>query len=740
MREVRHAACLGALLLPLLALPATGNEGQAAAGAGYTVEVPRLSSPPTLDGHLAAAEWDGAARLDGFVQLEPQEGAPASEATEVRIGYDPANLYIGIRGHDSEAGAMVANILTRDGDLSYDDSIEIVLDTYHDRQSGFLFATNPLGVQVDALVRREGEEINFDWDGLWSCRAGRDAGGFTVEIAIPFRTLRFPRSGEQVWGINVTRLIPRKQEVSSWKPMSRDYGHYARYKVSQFGQLTGLEGLEPGRRSLFKPYLVAGWEDQNEEMKGDEVVEVGLDAKVNLTTDLVADFTVNTDFAEAEADDQRVNLTRFPLFFPEKREFFLEGANLFYVGERPEPYRDAEDFLFFSRRIGLTDDGGREIPVLGGAKITGQMGDLGLGFLNLTTDGETFRDPESGTFTEPRTNYTVVRLKQDLLGGSYVGFMGLNTDPSGLDYNRVAAADWDFELREHLRTGGFLARSSGADEEGDEWAGYADLNWDSKHSRVRLAYTDLGDGFRDELGFFPRLGVKKLRADLNAVLWPDGGRVRTAWFTYDVDYVTDQAGNLETRAQGLQANMFFRSSAGLAFKAFDDREVLTAPFEVARGVVIPAGTYDFRNYFVGFQTNYNRPLGGAGRVLAGDYFDGDIVQAFGALVYRPVAGLFTAATYERTEVDLPAGSFTTELSLAEVTYSFNPRLSTRAWLQWQSEENLLGRLVVKWTYRPGADFFFIYEDLQDLTDPLDRFDRRVGIPGRSILTKTVFVF
>ncbi|HLE83092.1 MAG TPA: DUF5916 domain-containing protein, partial [Thermoanaerobaculia bacterium] len=305
--------------------------------ASWVLDVPRLASPPVIDGRIDEPEWTGAAQAEGFVQLEPEGGAPSTEPTRLWLGYDGGHLYLAVRADDDEPGKVVAATLARDGELTHDDTIEVLLDTNGDRRTAFLFATNPLGVQVDALVRAEGEEVNLDWDGLWSTRASRDAGGYSVEIAIPFRTLRFPERPVQTWGFNVARVIPRKREVTFWKPMSLDYGFYARYKVSELGTLTGLEGLEPGRTWLAKPYVLGAWHgDRPVGPEGGEL-DGGGDFKWNLTTDLTADLTWNTDFAETEADNQEVNLTRFPLFFPEKREFFLEGASLFYVGERPVP-------------------------------------------------------------------------------------------------------------------------------------------------------------------------------------------------------------------------------------------------------------------------------------------------------------------------------------------------------------------------------------------------------------------
>ncbi len=728
-------------LLPLTGIPAAGEPAPEVGNEGrYVVEAPRVAAAPVIDGAMAAGEWDAAAVVTGLTQLVPDEGAPATERTEVRIAYDAEHLYFGVRAWDSEADQLVANTLNRDGLLDYDDAIHIILDTFHDRKSGFLFATNPLGAQIDALVRQEGEEINLDWDGEWRCAASRDPEGFTVEIAIPFKTLRFAAAGEQVWGFNIRRSIARKQEEVFWKPMSKTYGFYARYKISQFGELSGLRDLGSGRRYQLKPYLAAGWEDQNTGRTGDEVLEAGLDVKFRLTSELVADLTVNTDFAEAEADVQQLNLTRFPLLFPEKRGFFLEGANLFYFGDRPEPYREADNLMFFSRRIGLTDHGGQAIPVLGGVKLAGEAGLYSIGALHVTTDETAYLDVLDERRIEPLTHYSVLRVKRRLFERSSIGLIGLNKDPDGAGANRVVGADWDFAFGKNLKTGGYLLRSSTPGLSGEDWAGAADVGWDSKHARMRFAYVEIGRHFNNEMGFVPRLGIRHLRADLNAILWPEKGPVRQAWFLFDIDYITDTEGAIESRLRTLQANGFFHNSAGYSFKTFDHLEVLTAPFEIHPGVVIPPGSYSFRNYFFGFQTDYSKTLGGAGRLLFGDFYDGELVQTFYGVLYRPIDGLSLAGYYERTEVELVAGEFVTGIFQGDLNYSFSPVISTKASYQWNSEKNSRLRLLFKWTYKPGADFFVVYEDLRDLTGPLDRFQRQVGVPGRSIMSKIVFAF
>ncbi len=707
----------------------------------YVVSPVRFATPPVIDGKLGDPIWQTAAKLGDFRQLIPNEGEAATEPTEVYLGYDEDNLYIGARCHDSEPDKIFATALSRDSEILYDDTLQVIFDTFRNGRNGFLFSTNPAGVEFDALVRNEGEEVNANWDGIWTVRSAKDAGGWSTEMAIPWRTLRFPSRPEQDWGFNVERFVSRKQERSFWKPMQLAYGFYASYKVSQFGELTGLAGARQGSRFHFAPYLLAGGErpagDDETTTKG----RLGGDLKVNVTSDLVADLTYRTDFSETEADEANVNLTRSPLLFPEKRPFFLEGASLFYFGDRPEPHHpNDENFLFFSRQIGLTPDGRAEIPLLGGVKLTGHEGSYDIGALSLQTEAVHGPDGYGGRIDEPRTTYSVLRVKRGIGESSAIGILGISKDASD-HQNRVGGVDWDVALGPSLRNGGYLAKSSTPGISGADWTGSTDLYWDSRNLRFHYVYTEVGEGFNDELGYLNRIGVRQYRADNNVIIWPERGPFRQAWFTYNLDYITDRrTDQVQTRINNVQANAFFRNAAGISFKAYDDLEVLTTPLEIKRGLFIPAGSYDFINYFVGFQTDYTKAAGAAGRLAWGDYYDGHYLQTLGYANYRPVPGLLAAITIQHTEVDLKEGSFTNDISLGELDYAFSPRLAARLWVQWDRGANLRGKLDVDWEFRPGSKLFVVYQDIRSYIDFFDPRQPVFGTPGRQLLTKIVFLF
>ncbi|HEX5718381.1 MAG TPA: DUF5916 domain-containing protein [Thermoanaerobaculia bacterium] len=696
----------------------------------------RFETAPVIDGRLDDAVWKTAEHLTDFLQLEPYDGKPATEATEVFLGYDQNHLYIGIRCHDSEPKKIVTTTLTRDSDMTYDDTVQILFDTFRDRRSAYLFVTNSGGVQVDGLVRSEGEQISLEWDAVWNVRGSKDAGGWSTEMEIPWRSLRFPERPEQEWGIMIERLVARKQERTFWKLPTKSW--YARWKMSEAGTLVGMEGVRPGSRYHFAPYVVGGAERHDFKDSTSSITDIGGDLKINLSSDLVADLTYKTDFSETEADQQEVNLTRNPLFFPEKRSFFLEGASSFYAGQRPDPEHASEYYLFFSRRIGLSDDGRAPIPILGGAKLTGQVGKYSVGALAVQTEDIRMADGYGGFIEAPRTNFTVGRVKRDLGNGSTFGLIGLSKDYDGY-HNRTFGADWDILLAKNLRGGGYLAQSSTPGLEGTDHAASANLYYDTRNLRLHTEYIDIGEDFNNEMGYMGRTGIRSLRTDYFWIFWPERGPFKLVWFTYDYDYIEDRTTNeIQSRFSHIQYNSYFRNSSGFAYKYFIVTEVLTQPFEIQKGIVIQPGHYDFSYHFFGFQTDYTKPLGAVGRVAWGEYYDGHYTQTFYYLAYRPIPGLIIDGTYQHTQINLSAGRFESDIVLGEVIYAFTNRIAARAWWQWTKDANTRQKFDVTWELKNGTKLFFVYQNIDTQIDFFNPRQPLFGIPGRSVSLKTVF--
>ncbi|HEX9653740.1 MAG TPA: DUF5916 domain-containing protein [bacterium] len=434
------------------------------------ISVNRNGRAPKIDGYLSKNEWKNAAVIFNFTQKEPREGEPVSEPTFVLITYDHKNIYFGIRCFDREPGKIVANEMRRDSDLSNNDYVEIIIDTFYDQRNAYYFATNSLGARLDSEIKTEGAHINWDWDGIWHTSARRDNLGWTAEVEIPFRTLRFEEGEDISWGINFGRYIPRKREEAYWSPISRndDFDDYGKFKASKFGVLKGIKYQGHDKRLQIKPYAIGGLEKNFvtnrpnvlPSASDNRVTDVGLDAKVHLTSNIISDLTVNTDFAQVESDVEQVNLSRFNLFFPEKRDFFLEGLDIFNVGE--ESYAEPFTLLFFSRQIGLNTDPTtfetREVPILGGVKTTGKEGSYEVGFLDVVTDDLNYTNLDTSLVTIPKTNYLSLRLKRDIFKRSYLGVMALSKDPlNGDNYNRTFAIDGFFSFDNNISLNGYVA-------------------------------------------------------------------------------------------------------------------------------------------------------------------------------------------------------------------------------------------------------------------------------------------
>lgn len=705
----------------------------------YSVEIHRLSRPPVIDGKLDDAVWQEANLLDNFIQSDPDAGKPATEQTEVRIGYDSHNLYFGIRCYDREPAKILGSSMRFDTDMTADDSITINLDTFHDHRNAFSFQVNPLGAKTDALIRNEGEEVNVSWDGVWDAAVQRDAKGWTVEVAIPFKTLRFSRADPQTWGFSVGRYLTRRQESSFWKPLSHPTGTaFASNRVSEYAELRGMTGITPGGRYQLKPYGLLRDEPHNRGYHQQGTADVGGDLKINLTSSLVADVTVNTDFAEVEADQQQINLERYKLYYPEKRQFFLEGANLFYFGDRPEPVDVPEKFqFFFSRQIGLAADGQVVIPVLGGAKLAGRVGNTSIGFLNMTTDSARYYNSTGAVIDEPQTSFTVLRLKQQIFGDSTVGLIGLSKDPKGSDYNRGLGADWDLVFGKSWQSSGWVARTETPGLEGNDSAYSGDLVWTSDSLRIRQRYTNIGDNFNPEMGFLTRSGIIKQHTNIlsNRLLDGDPFHIHRLITFADLNHIEDQHGNLETQLGSYEVTMSGRSRAGVAFIYYDDLENLTEPLAVTKNDIIPPGHYRFRSLFTGISSGYSQRVGFTYYYQQGGYYGGDRVRNFLYLLIRAGNGLLIEPSYDHVKVDAPWGHFISQIAQTSIDYSLTPNLSARATIQWNEGDNFRANFMIDWTYRPGSDIYLVYNDLQDLD--VERRDTGYSPlqPGRTITLK-----
>ncbi len=718
-------------------LPALSLAQETTETAHPTARAARTTSPITIDGRLNEQAWSAAPVLDRFTQREPLEGEPVSERTEVRILYDSSHLYIGLRCLDRQPELIIANEMRRDVILRNNDCIEITLDTFHDHRTAIQFSTNPLGAQRDGLITAERmmEEQNWDWNGVWDNASTIDSTGWCAEIAIPFKTLRFVPDSDEPWGLNICRVIPRKREEAYWSPILRDYGFAGEYKMSAYGHLEGLRGLSHPSNFFVKPYGLAGNRQSIEESPPSEgVFELGVDAKALVSANLTLDLSLNTDFAQVEADQEQVNLTRFELFFPEKREFFLEGAGLFRFGERAWSPFQPPSLFYFSRRIGLSEDN-EPVPLLGGAKLTGKVSGLNVGFLDMVADRTHYTNDDGLDVALPRTNFTVLRLQQDILANSSVGIMGLNQQSlESADYNRGFGADASIFLNDEIQTGGFLAKTVTPGLPGKDYAGYLDVVYTSDFFTALVSQSTIGENFNPEMGFFPRTGVRATHLNAGVGPRPDILNVRQLFFFEDFFYFTDQSGQPQTRqnSTGMYAAFQDGSYALLFYQMNYER--LTEDFEIHENVVILPGEYRFNTLMGEVRTDQSSWISGLLNWNVGQFYDGTILGA-GLGCDLKTGSRFTAnMLYSHNRVSLSAGSFTTDLVSLRALYTFSPRMFLKAFIQWNSEgKTVIANVLFNFIHTPGSDLFLVYNE------EISGFGVRPVSENRALLIKFTYL-
>jgi hypothetical protein len=671
-----------------------------------------------VDGNLDEPPWQNAQPINRLFQIQPNQGEPMTQATEVRILYDDKKLYLGFTCFDSEIEKLVANEMRRDGSgqdgLRENDHVSILLDTYNDRRNGFYFRVNPLGAKEDIALINSGESRNQAWDAIWTCRTKINADHWTAEISIPFSQLRFSKSEEMTWGLNLGRSLMRNQEDATWAPLSKAHGFFARYRTDVIGNLVGLKGITPPRNLELLPYFLPGLNHTEEGKKTEGVLGYGLDLKYGITSNLTADLTYKTDFAQVEADQEQVNLTRFSLFFPEKRPFFLEGAGLFDFGiprtsfRRPPPL-----LLFYSRRIGLEE--GRAIPILTGGKITGKMGPYGVGMLNvLTNEFHDETDPDD-IVDVPHTNYSVLRLTRDLFSGSRIGLIGINKQ-DGDAYNRAGGFDFSYRPADNFDVRGLWAYTSDSDEaDGSDNAWYVGSTWRNDLFRVGGSYTDIGEDFNPEVGYIRRKGMRQIRSDMRFTPWPRKFGIRRIWTGPEFDLVLNRDGDLETRS--IRYSNWFELERGgrLQFGVRQTAEHLEEDFEIRDGVIIPIDEYSFTSARVGIQTDESKMLAAEFDVDFGQFYNGNRRGFDIGATFKPSGRFALESEYEFNRVNLPGEEpFNVNVFGGRFAYSFSTQLFAKLFAQWNSNDNVVStNFLLNYIYRPGSDFYLVFNQIYD---------------------------
>ncbi len=723
-----RSTVVAAVLFWSVAQIAEGQETGAPPTSPPDLTPTRTTVAPVIDGRVVDdPAYADATPARGFWQTTPDEGQPASQETEVYVVYDDTAIYFGVVLHDDDPETIVVAGNRRDDSLVETDSFQIILDTYHDTQTGFVFGTNPYGIQYDGQVNREGQGgfrggggFNRNWDGVWEVRARITEIGWVAEFAIPFRTLRYPSDQDQTWGLNFQRNIRRRNENAFWAPLPRQFNLY---RLSLAGTLSGFEP-PPQRNLKVTPYALVEWLEEGEEAaEREDNQEIGLDVKYSVTPSLTLDATVNTDFAQVEVDEFQINLDRFNLFFPEKRPFFLENAGYFSVGVP----RELE--LFYSRRIGLGPDG-EVIPIDYGLRLSGKAADkYNVGVLFMQTD-----ELED---VAPENRFAVARISRDLPNRSSIGALFTGRKASGSDVpasevdNYTYSIDGRWGIGENGLISGFIAQTETPGEAEDEHAFRLGGSFNSEDWSYNLFYTEIGEGFNPEVGFLIREGFRKAEGFLLRRFRPKD------WFGIQelrphISYTGywDFDGFHETGFLHVDNHWEWKSGYEIHTGVNFTTEGLKEPFEIFEDIIIPPGTYDNVEGQIVFFTNRGAPFVFETRIVAGGFFDGHRVALSPGINFRLGEQFTTEVNWFYNDISLEGGDFETNLGRMRISYSFTPQIFVQALIQYNDVAEVWAtNLRFGWLDRASTGLYVVYNEVRDIAGA------GTGIPDRSLTIK-----
>ena len=673
----------------------------------------------TLDGELSEAAWQRATPANNFIQGQPNTGEAATELTEIRILFDKENLYFGATCFESEMDKRTVISLQRDFSTGQSDIVGIIIDTFNDQRNSYAFATNPRGAKVDVQFHHDGQSINFDWDAIFFVKTKLYPDRWTAEFAVPFKSLRFANTDQQIWGINFIRRVRRKGENSFWAPLPYRINLG---RVSYAGKLIGLQGVSPGRNLKVTPYVTTNIKSSaSKDVPQDNFdLDAGVDVKYGLTSQLALDATYNTDFSNVEVDSQQVNLTRFNLFFPEKRDFFLENSG-FFIFDQSEalPFSDRgfrtagsrgrgrrsprTDFIpFFTRRVGLSD-AGTPIPILAGARLSGEQGPHEIGLLYIKEQGGNSRGD----------GFTVARVARRLSKNARVGGIFVDRSPAE---NRVFGVDNNLRFFGNLIIDSFWAKTVSKEEGDDNTAWKTGISWRDTFWNLNQSFLDIGSDVRVDAGFVPRRGIRKSITQFGIHPRPKGtqGLVREFFPHGQIEYITDQRNQLLTRvvhagfATTLVDGAFFEVARTKNFERLEEA------FNIQNQASISPGDYNFDDWTFIFSSDPSRKISGSLRYDRGDFFDGRKTTYTSKATFRHRPHFFTTLDYQRNEVELPEGAFDIDLFQLRFHYGFNPAMFVDAFIQYNSSARAVSSNIrFNLIHRPLSNLYLVYNENRD---------------------------
>ncbi len=728
-----HTAALILALLPLTAIAQEEKKNEALYRRP-SITALRVETPPVLDGKMNDAAWANAQVSEPLRQEQPEEGAPATEKTVFRVVYTSEALYIGVWCFDREPEKIISRLMSRDSPLPKDDAVCIALDPFLDRRNGYWLMVNPNGAQGDALVTNN-TDINDDWDGIWSVGARIDEEGWKVEVEIPFKSISFDPKAE-TWGINISRHIRRRHEWGRW---SRPLMDFNTYQVSEAGNLRGIHGIEQGLGLEFTPYAVTKFRDQRELDDTDLLMDIGGDLRYRITPNLSLSMSYNTDFAETEIDRPQINLSRFKIKYPEKRNFFLQEAGIFNFGRNSGGRRsgprssskDAEPIPFFSREVGLTPDR-KPRSIVGATKLTGRIGEYNIGLLDAYVD-----DHED----LPGSNVFVGRISRNILEQSYMGIIATHGDPNSSNDDFLLGADLGLRtsdfldgdvLQANLWMLGSWKENEGAegvpppeDPDSDNSLSFGgNIELPNDNYNANLQFFQVGEDFDPALGFVRRESVRAYISEFGYKPRPrDFYDIRQLFFSYSNSFYTDLNDELETASHSLYP-LYILTNEGdrLWSKVTYENDSPTSDFEVSssEGISITAGDYWWPTYRVGIDTSSKRLVEFEFSHSFGGYYDGDRNSWQTEIAVRPSKYFSIRADYELESINLPQGNFKERLASIRTRVSLSPQLNWSNLLQYYSDGDQVGfQSRIHWEYEPGSNMYLV------LNQGIDRNEGRL---------------
>jgi hypothetical protein len=713
--------------------PAADLASRDAATGQVTIRAIRLMEPLRIDGHLDESLYSDANPVSEFVQMEPDGGKVATEKTEVWIAFDQRNVYVSFRAWESHPERMIANEMRRDSNnIRQGDCVGFGLDTFFDHRNAVQFEVSPIGARTDGQSTNE-RQYNADWNPVWDVAVGKFEGGWTVEAAIPFKSIRY---GAGEWGFQARRNNKWKNEISFLTPVPPAFGMgRGSFSASLFAVVTGLEVPERSQTIEVKPYVVGNMTTDKTavpQILNHPDGDLGADAKYAVSQSLTADLTYNTDFAQVEADEQQVNLTRFSLFFPEKRDFFLENQGVFTFGgagvtsaaagttssgSSAVPGDSGETpQLFYSRRIGLNAT--RVVPILGGGRLTGRVGRTTLGLVNIETRDDLVS-------SSPATNFSVVRVKRDILKRSSIGVLATNRSiaQTGSGSNQGVGVDGTFAFFSNVALNAYIARTASSGVAGDDLSYRTQFDYGGDRYGLQLERLAIGDNFNPDVGFLRRDDIRRNYA--LARFSPRSSAIKAVRKFSSIGqftYTTDGAGRLVTRMVDGEFAIEFQNSDRVAVGINDDYEFAKTAFPVIISTVrLPSGGYRFRTGRMGYNFGQQRPYSGNLLFEKGSYYNGDrttVTFSRSRVNVTPQFSIEPNVSINRVELPVAGGSFTAKLFGPRVTYTMTPLMFASALIQFNSSTNSISANVrLRWEYRPGSELFVVFNEERDTLAP-----------------------